>query len=1267
MHKYRNKLVFTVFSLIVITALTIPLITSAATLINDTFADGSSQNQDLANNSLQLFNGRAANVRTDAVGSVNFNLMSGSSEGFWAYFTDPNAPITLGVGDSLAVSAQFSLQGLTARAGEDLRFGVFDSKGTRNTTNLTGGMNSSTFTDDTGYAGRLAGTTGGDTPFSIFRRAVVPGASDPLSQAVSGNSGEYTEIAGSTTTGRQPLTDNTPYTYTYKIERLTATDTRLTVTIVGGAVNIQTTATETSSNPNTTFDLFSFRIPGTSFASQITFTQLKVDYSPAAPVITSQPQPSNQTVQVGSNVSYSVSATGSNLSYQWRKDGTPITGNPSAMTATLQLTNVQTGDTGNYDVVVSNAGGSVTSNSVSLTVTTGQVDPAPVITSQPQDTFVTIGSTATLSVTAMGNNLFYQWYKDGSPLSGENSSTITITNAQLSDTGNYTVVVSNSGGSLTSSPARLTVVSPISVTAMQPINGAMSVCVDTALKLTFDQVPQAGTRGIIRVYNADGTIFDSIDLSQDTVPGANVPGNQSSKSIGGASTMFNYYPIIVTDNTAAIYLHKQLDYNQTYYITIETGAITDANGAPFVGISDPNAFRFTTKAGAPALGTQNLTVAADGSGDFCTVQGAVDFVPANNNQRFTINVQSGVYTEIVYINSSKPYITVRGEDRNATIIQYANNENLNSGTLARTLFGVDAADFVLETITIHNTTTRENAQGDTRQAEAFRGNNDRILLNRVNLISFQDTLMLQSQGAQGAFVNDSYIEGAVDFTWGYGAVYFRNCELKDNASATRSTSYYSQIRNPQGKNGNVYVGCRLTRAADTPDNTAYLSRIDPDDFPYSQVIYIDTLMDTHIRPEGWLFNNPSLPPTPENYPNIQFYEYNSRNINTGQPVDVSQRHPLSRQLTAEEAAFYRNPANVLGGWLPSFEGDVYPRNQRDAVINISDFTQIGRFVAGLDTPTDADEFQRADIAPYATAGDSQLNISDFIQAGRYAANLDPMQAERGAIQQTSSPSSDKSFSPTREMRAGKNSLNVAAASRDMTIVSQNVSPGQQVTVPVTIESQGDENGFGFSIDYDTTKISNPTVQLGADTQGGLLIPNTTNAGEVGVALVLQPGQTLTAGTRQLVTITFDVAADAPAGSTPLTFGNIPVASVTADQFAAPLPVNYINGSINIQGPTAAAVIVGGRVITNGRGVSGAGVFITNSVGNTRYTRTNPFGFFRFDDVSAGNNYILTIQHKRYVFPVRSLNVTENLTDLTITNSNSVENVRQALSKSNLRK
>jgi hypothetical protein len=897
------------FVVVLAVALFLPCTAAAATLVNDTFADANSQNQDLANNSVRLFNGRTGTIRTDSPGQVMFDMTAaGGSEGFWAYFTD-GAPVALGVGDRLTVQATFVLQGFPANA-QDLRFGVFDSRGTRNTTNLTGGLNSSAFTDDTGYALQFY-PSGAGSPFAMYRRTTIPGATGILNAFT-----DFTPIAGSGASARQTLQNDVPYTLRYTIERLSATETRLSVSVTGGTLtNLNYAATETSSLPNTTFDWFGFRVNGPTFSTRMGFTNWRAEYVPAAPIITSQPQPSSLTVRVGSTVTMSVGASGNELSYQWYKDGAPITNNPSATSPTLTINNAQVTDTGSYTAVVTNAGGNATSSAVSLTVTEGEVAPPPVITDQPDDTTVTVGAPAELSVTATGEGLFYQWYRNGAVIAGATGSTLSFPSAQVSDAGVYTVVVSNSGGSVTSAPARLSVVSSMAVAALSPANGATNLNIDVPLSITFNQAPQAGTSGMIRVFNAaDNSLVDTINLGVDTNTGVHAPGPQSARSIGGSSWLFNYHPILINGNTATLQLGKTLAYGQTYYVTIEPGVLTDASGAPFAGFSDPNVWRFSTKASGPAAGTTALTVAADGSGDFNTLQGAIDFVPAGNTQRVTITVRPGNYTEIIYVRSNKPFITVRGESRELSVIQYANNENLNTGTSPRPVFGVDAPDFTLETITVHNTTTRFNAENRTRQAEAFRGNNDRMLLNRVTLRSFQDTLLLQSQSNQGGFVNESYIEGDIDFVWGAGAVYFRNTEIR----MINSNAYYTQIRNGPGKNGNVFVNCRLSAAPGVVG--AWLTRIDPDQFPYSMVVFIDTVMGPHVRPEGWRLDDNARdgflnPLTREGYPNIRFWEYQTRD-ESGALMDVSLRHPISRQLTAEEAAFWRNPANVLGGWTP---------------------------------------------------------------------------------------------------------------------------------------------------------------------------------------------------------------------------------------------------------------------------------------------------------------------------------------------------------------
>jgi hypothetical protein len=211
---------------------------------------------------------------------------------------------------------------------------------------------------------------------------------------------------------------------------------------------------------------------------------------------------------------------------------------------------------------------------------------------------------------------------------------------------------------------------------------------------------------------------------------------------------------------------------------------------------------------------------------------------------------------------------------------------------------VEANDFTLEDLTLLNTTPFGGSQ-----AEAFRGNADRITLNRVSLLSYQDTIRLQGLG----YVTNSYIQGDVDFTWGVGTVFWTHDQLK-----SVHAGYVTQVRNGEGQHGYVLYDDTLTHAPGVADGSVYLGRIDPTVYPDSQAVYIDTKMDTHINPAGWLLNNADCSAGAR----LQFWEYGSTTL-AGQPVDTSQRLPCSRQLTAAEAAQWSDPAFVLNGWVPA--------------------------------------------------------------------------------------------------------------------------------------------------------------------------------------------------------------------------------------------------------------------------------------------------------------------------------------------------------------
>ena len=165
---------------------------------------------------------------------------------------------------------------------------------------------------------------------------------------------------------------------------------------------------------------------------------------PSPPSITTHP--TSQTKVVGDSVTFSVVASGTGLSYQWQKGGANITG---ATGASYTKTNLQTTDGGSYACIVTNAGGSVTSNSATLTVNLAP----PSITTHPSNQTKVVGESVTFSVVASGASLSYQWQKGGVDISGATAASYTKTNVQIADAGSYRCVVSNSGGSVASARA----------------------------------------------------------------------------------------------------------------------------------------------------------------------------------------------------------------------------------------------------------------------------------------------------------------------------------------------------------------------------------------------------------------------------------------------------------------------------------------------------------------------------------------------------------------------------------------------------------------------------------------------------------------------------------------------------------------------------------------------------------------------------------------------------------------------------------------------
>ena len=298
---------------------------------------------------------------------------------------------------------------------------------------------------------------------------------------------------------------------------------------------------------------------------------------------------------------------------------------------------------------------------------------------------------------------------------------------------------------------------------------------------------------------------------------------------------------------------------------------------------------------APA---RDLVVAPDGSGDFTTIQAAVDAVPVDSAERTTILVRRGTYAELVVVPREKKNLTVRGADRRGTIIAATNNAQLNPRR--REMFSAEADDFVLENITLHNTPPRGGSQ-----AEAIRVRADRVVLRDCDFKSFQDTLRLDGR----VYVRDGSVEGDVDYVWGGGTVYFDRCTFH-----SVNNGYLVQSRNGAGALGYIFVDCRFTAAPHV--ERCMLARIDPVRFPHSQVAFINSAMGPHVAAAGWQLDKAPGADAPGPAARIRFGEFQSTDL-AGNRLDVSARLPASRQVTADEATQLRNVGSTLGGWRPA--------------------------------------------------------------------------------------------------------------------------------------------------------------------------------------------------------------------------------------------------------------------------------------------------------------------------------------------------------------
>ena len=289
-----------------------------------------------------------------------------------------------------------------------------------------------------------------------------------------------------------------------------------------------------------------------------------------------------------------------------------------------------------------------------------------------------------------------------------------------------------------------------------------------------------------------------------------------------------------------------------------------------------------------------LVVSRDGTGEFRTIDEAIEVCRAFMDYTKVIYVKKGVYKEKLIIPSWLTNITICGEDRDNTIITWDDHANIKMpvggldseaavkgkpmGTFRTYTLKVQGSYITLKDITI------ENNAAKLGQAVALHTEGDHILVQNCRLLGNQDTVYTGVGGTRVAFY-DCYIEGTTDFIFGPSIAWFQNCEIHSKAN-----SYITAASTPAGqKYGYVFYKCRLT--ADKDVDKVYLGRPWR---PFAATIFMDCELGKHIRPEGWHnWNNA------KNEETARYAEYG----NKGEGASTKNRVKWSKQLTKKEAAW----------------------------------------------------------------------------------------------------------------------------------------------------------------------------------------------------------------------------------------------------------------------------------------------------------------------------------------------------------------------------
>lgn len=469
----------------------------------------------------------------------------------------------------------------------------------------------------------------------------------------------------------------------------------------------------------------------------------------------------------------------------------------------------------------------------------------------------------------------------------------------------------------------------------------------TALTRYSDSTVVDGT-AYYYVVSAESASARSMNSSQTRAVPYTAPDGAPSAPTGGVVEAASGQVMLrwdVVSGATGYTVKKATAYNGPYTQVAETkrAAFTDSN------VSNGTAYYYVITANNPfgegpdsepliATPSRVIIVAQDGSGEYRTVQEAINAIPTNQTERTVIYIRNGIYREKVIAPANKPNLSFIGESREGVVITYDMNVTNHPGLQTAT-FELRGAGSTMENFTVQNSAFPNkdtNGVKGVGQALALFVSGDKMVFRDINLYGFQDTLYVE-RGRQ--YFHNLYIEGTVDYIYGNGIAYFDRSEMKHVGTFGGYTTAASHDQTAE--NGYVFYQAKKTRGTTSlkpyiqkygqvgtytgvwddvwdlelqgvskTNSTVYLGRPWR---PYGNVKFVDTWMDAHFYSVGW-HNWGKV----ENESTAVYGEFGS----TGPGANAKDRVPWSKQMTVEEANAL-TVQRVLGstdGWDPALTG-----------------------------------------------------------------------------------------------------------------------------------------------------------------------------------------------------------------------------------------------------------------------------------------------------------------------------------------------------------